>query len=117
MKPLDDELRSVLRRVEPPEGFAERVLARARMEENSRRTLGESLKAFLRFPAVRWAMACGLGCFLTVFAVQRYREQQRARHQGELAGAQARIALQIASAKLNSALRDVARPDRHRTEN
>lgn len=117
MKSLDDELKSVLRRVEPPEGFAERVLARARREENSKAAAGQRLKALFRIPAVRWALAFGLGCFLAVFAVQRYRERQRARVQGEIAGAQARIALQIASAKLNAALRDAAQPDRRRSEN
>ncbi len=117
MKPLDDELKSALRRVEPPEGFAERVLARARQEENSRATVGQWLKALFRIPAVRWALAFGLGCFLTVFAVQRYREHRQARLQGEIAGTQAKIALQIASAKLNAALRDAARPDRRRSEN
>lgn len=117
MKPLDDKLKSALRRVEPPEGFAERVLARARQEKESRSTFGQSLKALFRLPAIRWAVAFGLGCFLAIFAVQRYREHRQARIQGEIAGAQARIALQIASAKLNAAFRDAARPDRRRFEN
>ena len=117
MKPLEDELKSALRRAEPPEGFTQRVLARARQEVNSKATFGQSLKAFLRLPAMRWVVAFGLGCFLSVFAVQRYRERQQARMQGEIAGAQAKIALHIASAKLNAALRDAVGPDRRRSEN
>lgn len=117
MNPLDDELKSALRRVEPPRGFAERVLARARLESEAKPGLLQSLRAVFRAPAIRWAAALSLVFLIVLFGALRYRQQQQAKMQAEIASTQARLALQIASSKLNAVLRDVARPERRSTEN
>ena len=46
MKPLDDQLRELFRRKEPPEGFVERVMARIE-QEPQRQTAAERTKASL----------------------------------------------------------------------
>lgn len=116
MKPLDDELKSALRRVEPPAGFAERVLARARQQADSKPGFAVRLRGLLRPRVLRWAAAFAAACVLVVAAVQ-YREYRQEKIQGDLAGAQARQALQIASAKLNAVLKDVAQPPHRNLEN
>jgi hypothetical protein len=117
MKPLDDELKLSLRRVEPPPGFAERVLARARQESEAKAGYLQALRAILAPKAVRWAAALSFIFLFALFGAIRYRERQQAKIQAEIAGAQARLALQIASAKLNAVLRDAARPERRNAEN
>jgi hypothetical protein len=117
MKPLEEELKSALRRIEPPDGFAERVLAEARRGRHSKPGFGEWLRAALRPRAVRWAAGFALVCLLVVFgAIRRYNREQ-ARIQGERAGAQARLALQIASTKLNAVLKVAATPGRGNLKN
>ena len=54
MKPLDDELRNLLRRKDPPEGLAERVMARLERQP-ARLTFGRRVSAFFRPPVLRWA--------------------------------------------------------------
>lgn len=117
MKPLDEELKSALRPVEPPDGFAEKVVARARMGKKSELTFGQSFRAGLRPDALRWGAAFCLACLILVFGVIRYRRVQETRVEAQIAGAQAKLALQIASAKLNAALKDAAHPSRHNLEN
>jgi hypothetical protein len=116
MKPLEDELKSALRRVEPPAGFAERVLAQARQKADSKPGFAERLRAMFRPRTIRWAAAFASACVLVLAAV-RYREYRQAKIQGELASAQARQALRIASAKLNAVLKDAARPPHRNLEN
>lgn len=117
MKPLDDELKSALRRVEPPPGFADRVLVRAHGETETRAGFWPSLGAFFASRRLRWAVGLGFACVLVIFGAIRYREHQEAKMQAQIAGAQARLALQIASTKLNAVLRDATRPGRSDTEN
>jgi hypothetical protein len=117
MKPLDDELKSALHRIEPPDGFAERVLGRARSEQAAAPGLLARWRAALRPRAAGWAAGLALACFLVIFGAVRYREHEQARIRGEQAGAQARLALQIASAKLNAVLKVAAQPVRRNFEN
>jgi hypothetical protein len=117
MKPLDEELKSALRRVEPPAGFAERVLEQARREADSKPGIAHWLSGWWRPQTLRWAAAFGFACILAAAGMVRYRENRQARIQGELAGAQARLALQIASSKLNAVLKDAAQPARRNLEN
>jgi hypothetical protein len=116
MKPLDEELKSALRRVEPPDGFAERVLAQARQQADSKLGFAERLRGLLQPHALRWAAAFAAACVLVVAGV-RYHEYQQAKMQGELASVQARQALRIASAKLNAVLKDAAQPPHRDLEN
>lgn len=101
MKPLEDELRSLLKREEPAEGFAGRVLERVRTRTGSDRRPVRSTRLGLRwFPA--WAatgvMVCAL---LGAGAYVGYRAGEM--RTGELAKAQAIQALRIASNELNVA--------------
>ena len=117
MSPLDDDLKQALKRVEPPEGFAERVMARASLEAQPRQTLARRLRALFVPKPVRWAAATAVVCLVIVVAGLRYRAIQIERRQGEIASAQAKLALQIASAKLNAVFKDAARSSRRSLEN
>lgn len=90
---LDDELRYALRRQDPQEGFAERVMARALASPRERRPhpMAPVLLRRWLFPAV----ACAL--VVLVFSASTYQR----RRQGERASRQAILALRIASKKLN----------------
>jgi hypothetical protein len=109
MTRFDDELKNALRRQEPPDGFADRVLARA-AEQSSRqirRTWRDSwLRAFAQplAPAnlIRWAAVVVVAVALTAGGVH-YRNLQRERAQGEAAKARLLLALRIAGSKLQLA--------------
>jgi hypothetical protein len=77
---LDDELRAVLRRVEPPAGFAARVTARAQRRRAYRFAAWAAAAAML--------MAAGL-------QYQRQRDGERAKEQ-------AMVALRIAAREIQS---------------
>ena len=98
MDRFEDELRHALRRKEPPDGFTERVLARARALPR-RSGLWRSVAGWFRLPAVRFAAV--VASLLLVIAVQEYRVRQ-ARAEGERAKAQLMLALQITGSKLHA---------------
>ncbi len=91
MKELEDELRDALRRVDPPPGFAERVIARAGAAAPAR-------VPWFRVPGLRWAAAAA--CCLFLFAGLEVRRQQQIRLEGEAARVQLVQALRIAGGKL-----------------
>ncbi|HUX27975.1 MAG TPA: hypothetical protein VMV39_04275 [Terracidiphilus sp.] len=103
MKPLDDQLRNLLRRREPPEGFAERLLARLEAAP-PRLTFAQRLSALYRRPVLRWAAVTALVCVMTVLGVVRYQNQQRLNAQAEQASREAILALRITSTELQTAL-------------
>jgi hypothetical protein len=95
----DDELRRALRRVEPPAGFAERVLQRT--SERGVSTLAPGRRPMRRAlggPMVRWATAAALA--IAVTGGMWYRAEQRRQAQGEEARRQVLIGLRITSSKL-----------------
>ncbi len=120
---LEKELKQALRRHEPSDDFAQRVMARIAEESPANRVEahGESLSwwqrltAFWQVPSLQWAAAGGLACLLIAVGTYRYREHQRVEAErlaqeqveGERAKEQVIFALQIASAKLNVAQRKV----------
>jgi len=119
MKPLDEELRSALRRLEPPPDFAKRVLARIEAGRHPKAGWGRarltSWMASFRLPRVarlRWIAAGALACLLAVIGSVEYWRYRRARTEGEMARQQVILALHIASDKLNGALSEVKRVDR-----
>jgi predicted ABC-class ATPase len=83
---LDDELRSALRREDPPLGFTQRVVARAQT------------KPVPKTGMFRMVWAAGLAAMLVIgfTAASEYRQAK-----AERAASQAVIALRIAAAKLN----------------
>ena len=96
---LENELREALRRQDPPPGFAERVLAAAEGAQAAPRAgLLETVRAWFRGPAARWAAAvCAM--LLVGVAVEQRREHEK----GEQAKAQLMLALRITGAKLSLA--------------
>jgi hypothetical protein len=117
MKPFEDELKNALRHVEPPAGFAQRVMERAMNEARSKPSVADRLRELFLPKPVRWAAAMGFVCLVIVVGAVRYRDTQKEKMQGEIASAQARLALQIASTKLNAVFRDAARSSRRHLEN
>ena len=113
MKPIEDELRRALRRIDPPAAFTNRVMARVK-EQSAVRSGFDWLRPFrMRFgsrdrrsgawlkPALGFAAAIAV-LLVVVSAVawhqRQVREEQR---QGELARAQVMQALRITSVKLH----------------
>ncbi|MGH9395756.1 MAG: hypothetical protein ACRD18_02750 [Terriglobia bacterium] len=101
MKPFEDELRSLLRRQEPPEGFARRVLDRLKSRPKPRSRRFWNVRPMR--PAFRWAAAAALVCALLGMGVARYRERQRDR--GRMARAEVILALRITTAQLDGTFR------------
>jgi hypothetical protein len=92
MKDFEDELRDVLRREEPPRGFAKRLL---------RRTGDERPRAW-RSPVWMWAAAAAVA--IAMGGGIQYRQVQQAREErarGEAAAQQVRDALRITGSKLH----------------
>ncbi len=95
MPEFEDELRRSLERVEAPEGFADRVMARIR-EEGARAPGGRVIPIGGRKPSPkRWAAAVAAGVLLSAGG-WRYHEYQR----GVKAKEQLLMALEITSSKL-----------------
>jgi hypothetical protein len=93
MNPLDDELRRSLRRVDAPEGFADRV--RARIETPA------TIAPVTNSGWVKTALA--LAATLAIVAGGTwYRAQEQRRAQGEEAKRQVLRSLNIASSKLRA---------------
>ena len=95
MTHIDDELRTTLRRVDPPHGFADRV--RAYVERN------EPSAATRRRPRFELPLRLGVAASLIVAAGGGvwYRQEQR-RAQGEEAKRQVLLSLNIAGSKLRA---------------
>jgi len=84
MSEFEQDLRSALRREEPPAGFTERVLARAGVKAAPRRTA--------------WMAAAIAACLLLSIGGFEYRQYQGRKAKNELL-----LALEIAGSKLNLA--------------
>jgi hypothetical protein len=101
MRTLDDELRDALRREEPPDGFAERVLTEAAARPHAAGTSHVPVKAARRI-VIGWAAAAAL--IAAVAGGVQYRAVQQAREErarGEAAKEQVVRALRIAGYKLH----------------
>jgi hypothetical protein len=88
---VEDALRRALRAVDPPAGFAERVIRRASARQE-RRIVGGLL--------VRWAAAAAL--VIAVSGGLWYRAEERRREQGEEARRQVLRSLEITGTKLRA---------------
>jgi hypothetical protein len=89
MNRLENKLREVLKREEPPAGFADRVLART-IETKPNAWTG----IFAR-RGLQWRLAGAL-CLALVFGGIEYRHVQEERARGEAAKEQLMLALRIA---------------------
>lgn len=106
MNRLEDELKKALERVEPPAGFAERVLLRAARAEEEKPVRSWHWLGLFGFGlagagGLRWAAACGLCVVLAASGVIYERDMQRRR--GEEAKDQVMLALRITGSKLQIA--------------
>jgi hypothetical protein len=106
MKPLDDELRNLLRRREPSEGFARRVMARLERTP-PRRTLAQRISTFFGQPVLRWAAA--VVCVVAVTGVVRYEQHRQMRAQAQRASQEAILALRITNEEIGTALQRAQR--------
>jgi hypothetical protein len=98
---MNDELRRALRRVEPPAGFAERVLERAARGDAPATAAHQNIpRVLLGRPLVRWATAAAVAIAVTSGGVWYRAEQRQA--QGEEARRQLLSGLRIASERLQS---------------
>lgn len=103
MNRLEQELKKAMQRVEPPAGFAERMLARAASEKEKK---ARPLWGFAWPGAsnLRWATACALCVVLATSGILYHHEQHR---KGEEAKEQLMLALRITSSKLQIATQSV----------
>ena len=93
---MHDELRDALRRVDPPAGFADRVIGKVRLKSD---TTGSASSR--QAPAIfRWAIAATVVAALGGGAW--YRTEERRRAEGEEAKRQVLLSLNIAGNKLRS---------------
>lgn len=106
MSRLDDELREALRREEPPEGFAERVLARIERRPE-RAPAWRGWLAGFRAPRLRWATA--FATLALVIGGVEYRNWAVEQAEGERAKEQVMLALRITGSKLRLAQAKVQR--------
>jgi hypothetical protein len=111
---LEDALRTALRREDPPDGFAAKVLARV-----APRTVAgaeeRSWFAIFSQPLIRWAAFAALSIGLIIGGLY-YRNLQRERAQGEAAKQQLMLALRIAGSKLQLAkekVQEINQPRSH----
>ncbi len=103
MKPLDDELRDLMRHQEPPEGFAERVMARIEAEPR-RLTPQQRVSTLFWRPMLRWVAVAAVVSVVAVGGISRYERQKRMQAQAERASQQAMLALRITNAEIYAAL-------------
>jgi anti-sigma factor RsiW len=111
MKDLENELRSALKRKEPPANFAANVLARIAREPAPRAGWRQALASIWSAPRLRWVMAGALACVLIGAGVVHLHRVEQERAQGEAAKAQLIQALRIASTKLNGTWKKVQEPE------
>jgi len=102
MNRLENKLRDALKRVEPPTGFSERVLARTlEAKQNARAGL-------FAWRHLRWGLAGAL-CLALVMAGIEYRAQEE-RARSEAAKQQLMLALRIAGDQLQFVWSKVNQP-------
>jgi hypothetical protein len=111
----DSLLRKALQRVEPPDGFAERVLAKLpdRSLEKQRAPRTRSLTSWWSFPRFAWAPA--MVAVLVAFAgagIWKYQESRERRIRAERAREELVQALEITSVKVREAKSRLFRPVR-----
>jgi len=102
MNPFDEELKRALQRVDPPAGFADRVLARTARAERKNHASASKWTWFFGMGGLRWAAACAL-CVLLAASGAIYEHDLQQRRRGEAAKEQLMLALRITGSKLQIA--------------
>jgi hypothetical protein len=101
MSYLEEDLKMALRRTEPPEGFAKRVLMRAKSPAPPEPSWWERLAVLLRPPRVQWVALSVVASILIPVAGVQYRQERRYRVEGEKAKEQLVLAVRVAGGKLH----------------
>jgi len=104
MRPSDDDLREALTRESPPEGFADRVLARSRQLDAGRRR------------GIDWAWPAVAAALVVATAGSAVLERQARRVEGERAKQDVLLALRVTGEKLRSAQLQVQEIQQRRLE-
>ena len=104
MRPSDDDLREALSRKTPPEGFAERVLARSRQLDGGRRL------------NVDWLWSTVAAAVVLIAVGSAIYERQARRVEGERAKQDVLLALRVTGEKLRSAQLQVHEIQQRRLE-
>jgi hypothetical protein len=100
MSYLEDDLKTALRRTEPPEGFANRVLARANGPTAAEPSWWQYLTVLVRPPRVQW-VALSLIVSVMIPAAGVYRKERQAHAEGERAKEQLVFAMRVTGNKLH----------------
>jgi len=95
---MHDDLRDALRRVDPPAGFAERVIEKARAEN----VRVENVRLKADATNARWGWAVAATLVVALGGGAWYRTEERRRQEGEEAKRQVLLSLNIAGTKLRS---------------
>lgn len=103
MNSFDDQLKELLRRKEPPNGFSERVIARLSRDGYRRNATPRKFSAPARRTWARWAVALA-ACLALAIGFGWYGRVLHERSRSEIASKQAMVALHIASTEFNLAL-------------
>jgi hypothetical protein len=106
MKRLEEELGKAFKRVEPPAGFAERVMARAAAAGRTRARTEWTWLGFVHTRGLRSAVAAALCLALGTGGIL-YRLEQQRRARGEEAKQQLMLALRITASELQTAQAEV----------
>jgi hypothetical protein len=104
MKRLEDELKKALRRDEPSDGFAERILAAAADRKQS------DWSRLFAWPGLRWALGGAMCLMLAVIGIE-YKRAQDEQARGRVAKAQLMLALRVTADKLQFAQQKVQKFD------
>jgi hypothetical protein len=97
----DDDLRRALERVDPPEGFADRILQHA-LASPKQSKAGQAGGAKAGATPIKWAIAATLVLATLGGGGVWYRAEERRKEQGEEAKRQVLVSLRIAGGKLKS---------------
>lgn len=100
MSYLEDDLKMALRRREPPEGFANRVLARANGPAPAQPSWWQCLTVLVRPPRLQW-VALSLIVSFIIPAAGVYRKERQTRAEGEKAKEQLVFAVRMTGNKLH----------------
>ena len=100
MSNLENDLNAALRRVEPPENFTERVLARLN-DPVREPSWWEPLLALLQPPRIQWVALSLLASILIPVGAVQYHREMRQRAEGEMAKKQLVLAVRVAGNKLH----------------
>src|SRR4051812_17097285 len=96
----DDDLRRALERVDPPEGFANRVLQQALASPKPKQPT--AVRSGAAATPIKWAIAATLLLATAGGGGVWYRAEERRKEQGEEAKRQVLVSLSIAGGKLKS---------------